>query len=175
MSGRVSISRKTAEALLSLAADHENCPTSGASLSIASLEEMRRALAPKKVKPWATSKKIKAAKKKTKRANSAGIRAVAAMRSGGRCENCQSEFSDFNPGEWDHFFGRGKAGESPETTWVLCRTCHRSKTNNFPSAAAWLRSFMIHADRLGHADAYAKTKSRLQFIQTRKALTEAKP
>jgi hypothetical protein len=66
--------------------------------------------------------------------------------------------------ELDHFFGRGKAKQSAENCWALCRKCHHYKTENRPSAARWLEDFLQHCLRYGYAAEAERARARLEGI-----------
>lgn len=134
-------------------------------------DELRKALA---VKPAVRErKKLKAAKKAEKRDETAEIRAAVVKRADGRCECGCDTFVTEETGELDHFFGRGKVRQTERNTWLLSRECHRAKTNNSPSRAAWLNRFIAHCDRhrftseAWHAETLRKTveaKERLRHV-----------
>ncbi len=78
------------------------------------------------------------------------IRAEVMLRDGTCCAAGFMDQRCSGPPEFDHFFGRGKAPETVETTWILCQRHHRMKTENVPHRAAWLRVFREHATRHGY-------------------------
>lgn len=96
------------------------------------------------------SRQKKALKREEKRENFSTFRKMLESRAAGRCENCGRSFTDFEPSEADHFFGRGRVPETLGTVWMLDRHCHRQKTDNYPSAAYWLRAFLAHCERYEH-------------------------
>lgn len=75
------------------------------------------------------------------------LREAAVTRAGGRCEACGVDVPE-KLLELDHIFGRGRS-EHIETVWMLCRSCHREKTNNSPSHMAWLERAFEWAGRRG--------------------------
>jgi 5-methylcytosine-specific restriction endonuclease McrA len=81
------------------------------------------------------------------------IRAEVMLRDGTCCAAGFLGQRCCGPPELDHFFGRGKAPETVQTTWILCQRHHRMKTDNVPHRAAWLRLFREHA--VLHAYHYA--------------------
>ncbi len=169
---RVSISARAAKLLLGVADGLLEEGLVLHSYEVDAINELRSALAPKKVKPWATTKKIKAAKKKTKREETAEIRARVMARAGGVCEICE-----YTPVSLDlhHGFGRVRVRQSVENTLAICRNCHQLLTNNDPSGEYWWTRVADAFAHLGLHQSAARARARLQFIQTRKALTEAKP
>lgn len=155
----VRISAKLARALLGMA------KTSPARIFYEStVAELERALA---VKPAIRERrKVKAAKKETRRERFSAIRKKVEARAGGRCEcGCGFAFMDWEPGEADHFFGKARA-ESVETVWMLTRLCHRMKTENDPDAATWLARFSAHCARHGYRSEAARAEARLFAIET---------
>ena len=64
-----------------------------------------------------------------------------------RASRCEAGFCESAGVEHDHFWGRGKSPETPESVWRLCRTCHLNKTKNYPSRVYWLRDFHTHCWR----------------------------
>lgn len=89
------------------------------------------------------------ARKKLRAAKTAEVRRQVMERANGSCEHCGVSAWVL---ELDHVFGGSQRRllESVETCWALCRTCHRSKTDNSPSRAFWLESFIAHALRHGY-------------------------
>lgn len=76
------------------------------------------------------------------------IRAQVFERARGKCEACKRPVGE--SGHLDHFFGRAKAPTALETCWALCLQCDDDKTNNRPSAIAWLRLFWVHCRVWGY-------------------------
>jgi hypothetical protein len=58
--------------------------------------------------------------------------------------------------ELDHFYGKAKAEESPETLWLLCARHHRLKTDGWPGRLAWLELYRSHCTGYGYADELAR-------------------
>jgi 5-methylcytosine-specific restriction endonuclease McrA len=133
--------------------------------------ELRAALrpSPKRIASRKASKAKRETRAKTKRDESAGIRALCMLRAAGRCEHCGYVAPDWEPLELDHFFGRARV-ESVETCWMLCRGCHRRKTNNDPVPSVWLELFAFHAEKHGYSDAARRARDRLAFVETRRLL-----
>jgi 5-methylcytosine-specific restriction endonuclease McrA len=74
------------------------------------------------------------------------IRAAVWKRSEGGCENCGIGLEDWE-GELDHWLGgsgRRRQQQGTETTWRLCRPCHRARSANSPSYAAWKLRWAAH-------------------------------
>jgi 5-methylcytosine-specific restriction endonuclease McrA len=112
-----------------------------------------------------TLRKPKEAKRKAKREARGEVGAAVMDRAHGRCECCGSGDGLL---ELEHFFGRARA-ESLETCWALCRACHRSKTDNDPSAAWWLKRFARHCEHYRYSEAEARARKRLAFVEARGA------
>lgn len=70
-------------------------------------------------------------------------------------------------------FGRGKSEESEDTVWLLCRTCHRNKTDNKPDAGRWLRWFLEHCARHGYRSSYERAFKRLGIVEAREKFAKA--
>ena len=91
------------------------------------------------------------------RAHRAAVYSAVDHRSQGMCElgdgllNCHNEAT-----EHDHFWGRGKAKETPENVWHLCRAHHQHKTDNQPSRKEWLILFRFHCMFKGFRSELAK-------------------
>lgn len=131
------------------------------------INEARAALAPKKSKPARlATKAAKKAKRASKKEETAAIRAEVLKRSNGYCEcGCGTVLgANLDFGEMDHFWGRGKAPQSVQNCWMLARGCHRWKTDNRPSAVAWLKAFLRHCHSHGYATEAYKAAVRLDSI-----------
>lgn len=83
----------------------------------------------------------KAEKRLAKKGARSAVRLAVEVRAKGSCEAC--ELASLHPLEMDHFYGRARS-ESVETCWMLCRGCHREKTENLPSRRHWDVEFRIH-------------------------------
>lgn len=112
----------------------------------------------------AAAQKVKTAKRKTRREETAEIRAAVMERADGYCEACPMR--DLLPLELDHAFGR-RGEQSHRTCWALCRWCHKSKTLNQPSAAEWLGRFISHCHRHGYDAEAKRARARLHFVEAR--------
>jgi flavin reductase (DIM6/NTAB) family NADH-FMN oxidoreductase RutF len=135
----------------------------GEFLAAAASEELRAAMAPKKFVKAA--RKVKAAKKKVKRDESAEIRAAVMKRAAGACESCGAQETNLQRLEWDHFFGRVRVPQSERSTWALCGSCHRKKTLNEPSAVSWLMEFAGHARANSFHDEAGMAMRRMRAIE----------
>jgi hypothetical protein len=113
-------------------------------------------------------RKPKQAKRKAKREATRDVRAAVLKRAGGDCENCGWGGLAAQL-ELDHFEGKARS-ESVETCWLLCRVCHRLKTNNQPSTTNWLDVFAFHCRKHGYSEAEARARKRLAFVQARGTL-----
>lgn len=154
---RISISAKHARAIIS------DVPHP---LLDEALAAIRAQLAPR---PRSSAAKKTERKRRDKKAETSAIREQVAARANGACEQCGWAFRPFNPGELDHFRGRGKVLQSVENTWLLCRDCHREKTLNAPDAAAWLERFAAHCQRHGYAVEWVLARNRLHFPRSSEA------
>lgn len=148
----VRISWKDARAIVS---DLEAWNVHGRGLSRGAhvaLDNLRSSLAPKKFVK--ASRARKAAKKKTKKEETAEIRAAVMKRADGMCEcgcGCPLSGTAFNGiAELDHFFPKGRTKQSIRTCWALRRACHQAKTLNHPSPDSWLARFIRHCERNGY-------------------------
>jgi 5-methylcytosine-specific restriction endonuclease McrA len=156
MSASVRISAKAARS----AYEHLDPASPAAKELKAALAHASRASATRR-----TLRKPKEAKRKAKREARGEVRAAVMDRAHGRCECCGSGDGLL---ELEHFFGRARA-ESLETCWALCRACHRSKTDNDPSAAWWLKRFARHCEHYRYSEAEARARKRLAFVEARGA------
>jgi 5-methylcytosine-specific restriction endonuclease McrA len=128
--------------------------------------ELRAALTPRKPKPLRTERlKARVSKRAAKGYETDEIRRQVLERAGGKCESCLGFWQATMFGlELDHFFGRGKAKQSAESCWALCRKCHHYKAENRPSAARWLEDFLQHCLRYGYATEAERARARLEGI-----------
>ena len=102
----------------------------------------------------------------------ADIRAFCFARAKGHCEcGCGRAFAPFDPGELDHFFGRGRA-ESRETCWALSAYCHKRKTLLEPDAETWFRRYIEHAYLHSYEEQQQWAEARLAFVIARKQLAQ---
>jgi 5-methylcytosine-specific restriction endonuclease McrA len=100
---------------------------------------------PKKVAAAKAKRAVKASRRASKAEETAEIYGAVRLRAAGRCEACDLPFSTFNPGEMDHFFGRGKVPQAISNCWLICHLCHSQKTLSLPDATKWLDRFETHA------------------------------
>lgn len=131
----------------------------------------------------ATRKRLgapKRAKKATKRQRTAGVREAVMARARGVCEcGCLRSFSEtfFGQATLDHFEGKARS-ETLETCWALRAGCHSAKTENHPSASAWLHRFIAHCEKHtglgdgatledGYSAAAERALARLAFVTAR--------
>jgi 5-methylcytosine-specific restriction endonuclease McrA len=150
MSGRVSISRRAARLLLGMLGVARLHP-----YETDAVDELKAALAPKKAKPWATAKKLKAAKHKAKRDETAEIRAAVMKRaelgtasniSGPLCEVCRV----WRASDMHHAFGRVRVRQSVTNCVAVCRRCHDRIGRNEPNAFECWRELFHHFRRNGY-------------------------
>lgn len=135
------------------------------------IADFEAAIAPAKSKPWATIKKVKVARKASKRVETSIIRALVVKRSGGFCECCHRPLYDFDPGHLDHARGRVKARQSTENTWLLASTCHQARTNG--PREEWLEKYLEHSIRYGHAVEERWARKEIAFDRAKRRLLEA--
>ena len=128
------------------------------------LAEINRALTPKR--SAAPAKKLRAAKKATRKEKTANVRFLVMERAGFRCESCGVSLP-LGGLELDHVFGGAnrRALETPETCMALCHACHVSKTRNSPDAAYWLRAFIRHCKKHGYLHAEMLAEKRLGALE----------
>lgn len=119
------------------------------------LRLLGRPVAPAKTLPEPKRSERKAAKKESAKVRRALVRAACMSRAGDRCECCGVPGTALAPLEMDHFLGRARS-ESVGTCWMLCRQCHRDKTENRPSANHWRVVFSLHQNNNGY-DAAARS------------------
>ncbi len=105
-------------------------------------------------------------KRTTKKEARASVREAVARRAGGRCEACGRHENAVAPLEADHMWGRARS-ESLESVWLVCRPCHRAKTDNSPTRAHWLTGFRYHCERHGYDAELAKARNALSVLQIR--------
>jgi 5-methylcytosine-specific restriction endonuclease McrA len=160
VSATVRLSLKAARALYSHCMENGRQPSRALGELQVALAKASRASATRR-----TLRKPKAAKQKSKREARAEVRAAVIERARGKCEACGAWSGQL---QLDHFFGRARS-ESPETCWALDGNCHKLKTNNRPSAQRWLTIFADHCLLLGYAEAEARARKRLAFVEARGA------
>lgn len=101
---------------------------SGLIASIDSALRPKRSVAP--------ARKRRVAKKKTRKEETALLRAAVFARADNKCEVCGAEATDL-----EHAFGRVRAKQSTSNCLALCRPCHVARTNSRPSAAFWWEKY----------------------------------
>jgi hypothetical protein len=135
--------------------------------------------------------------KTERRGETAAIRMACLRRAAGTCEcGCgkrlnEDEFEHGPDGvaELEHPFSKGKGARLPqsvETCWILRADCHRERTANRPSAAAWWEKFIAHMESIGDAGrvsnltpratwyvAITEARKRLAFVEVRSSLPAA--
>lgn len=84
----------------------------------------------------------------------AELRSDVLARSLGLCENqgCRKSLHGYGY-EMDHWIsgsGRRTQGESIETLWALCSSCHAARHANAPSASYWNERFKTHCAAHGY-------------------------
>lgn len=117
--------------------------------------------------PKSSQVKKREARNRAKAAQTRDIYAEVEKRAGERCEACGILFAAFGRGpELDHAAGRGKAKQSVENCWLICRRCHYERTNSIPSQAYWLNAFIRHATKHGYKAEATRADNRLYAIET---------
>lgn len=113
-----------------------------------------------KKRPRREAKKQKRLSAKERRAD---VREQVMARAGDKCEcGCGQPFTELEPAEMDHFFGRSQ--EHERTCWALRRDCHRAKTLNVPNHVWWLERFHAHARGYGYWGAAELARARLDAL-----------
>jgi hypothetical protein len=51
--------------------------------------------------------------------------------------------------EMDHFYGRAREPQTPETCWLITRLCHWHKSHHSPDRQTWDDRFHVHCERHG--------------------------
>lgn len=129
------------------------------------IAELESLLKPRPSKPLRKERlKQKARKKEAKRDETAVIRARCVLRGGNKCERCGIGPNWF-PLELDHAFGRARVKQTERNCWVLCRLCHRRKTDNEPEAAFWLEAFREHCRKHGYTAELWRAQNRLDSLR----------
>jgi hypothetical protein len=109
------------------------------------LEAIDLALKPRRsLKP---ARQRRAEKKKTKKEETAEIRAAVFERAKGLCEMCGTFATDL-----EHAFGRVRVPQKVSNCLAICRPCHRARTNNQPSAEHWWKRYAAHFWKYGYFD-----------------------
>jgi hypothetical protein len=108
---------------------------------------------PKRSPRSVSFKPTKAEQTAKDRARQRKVYAAVDLRSGGCCEEwyCLRVAT-----EHDHFWGRGKAEETVENVWHLCKEHHEEKTANDPSRAGWIATFRRHCFAQDYREEMAK-------------------
>jgi hypothetical protein len=167
MAPSVKISRKTAMGLLGFSTLALLKPAE--ERLFRELHAAIKASGPKKFVKAA--RKVKRAKKATKKEETAEIWAQVMARADGLCEcGCGYQFGPMIVAELDHFFPKARTRQSVATCWALTSACHRLKTRNEPSAEDWLCKFIGHAERHEYAGAEMMARGRLQALETMAAV-----
>lgn len=162
----IKLSRRTAEVLLKRAQDVPQ-------LSFAvqnAIAELNSAL---QRKPLKRSVKLararKAAKRETKREETARIRREVEARADGRCEICAAG----NPTDLHHSFGRVRVRQTASSCLFLCRRCHADLTENRPSAAHWWGLQALVFARLGLTESFARAKRMAAYAEDKAEISGA--
>lgn len=156
-------SLRRAVALIQTFVPQANCE--GRSI-VAEFEQALRG-SPKKKLARKVNSAAKRASRQLKNWNTAEIRRQVVNRADFHCECGCGFWLQFDAGQLDHFWGRGKVRQSVKNTWLLAAHCHRAKTNNEPSATHWLAAYAAHSEKNGHVDEWRKASDRLAFVLRR--------
>jgi hypothetical protein len=120
---------------------------------LAARRSSSRRTAPKK----AEGRQKKRDEQQADRRRRARVYAAVDARSGGVCEFVGPVLACMgDAAEHDHFWGRGKAEETPENVWHLCKFHHDNKTANDPSRRVWIERFRGHCYRNAFREELAK-------------------
>jgi len=137
-----------------VAANHKGTPEGAQAAAWLAADKASRAA--KRVKKEPRRKAEKAACEKERR-HRAKVYAEVDARSGGICEHGWPEGPcGRDATEHDHFWGRGKAEETPKNVWHLCAPHHNAKTLNTPSRFHWIYQFRWHCFLNGFHEETAK-------------------
>jgi hypothetical protein len=117
------------------------------------IRERDRQLAARRSRSARTSTKRKPGrearevKRKSKAERRREVYAAVDKRSCGRCEVVGPVVACANDAEeHDHFWGRGKAPETVENVWHVCKFHHDNKSAWDPSRAIWIERFRRHCE-----------------------------
>jgi hypothetical protein len=168
MSARVSLSRRTAQAVL---AQLEGKVSQQLWPESREVKELRVALAPRprRVAARKATKQKKASKAKAHREETSGIYHEVAQRAAGRCEHCGFPFGPGFAPQLDHFWMR-RNGQSVEECWLLSSICHARKEKERLSGPFWLQLFRDHAHRHGYSAQVAKCDEALRLMEAKASL-----
>ncbi len=96
------------------------------------------------------------------------IRAAVFAREKNRCAcGCRRWITE-ETGRLDHFFGRAKVPQAVSNCWALAINCDEAKTQNKPSAAAWLQRFAWHCGKHGYAAERELALAKLNVLQVKR-------
>lgn len=170
MSASIRISRKAAKALLDAVDKSEILESMLTAHGSKVFSELRRALAPKRIKPEKRARlQKKKAKREMKKEETARIREAVMERAGGHCEcGCGMTFGEgslLRVPEMDHFFGRGKVQQSVSNCWLLAKICHHGKGKGRPSRGFWCGRFIKHCEKHGYRREAAKAQADIESGQ----------
>jgi hypothetical protein len=94
-------------------------------------------------------------------------------RSEGRCEcPCRRRLTR-ETAELDHFLGRARAPQTPETCWLLSEHCHANKHAGAPTRGYWLRLYLEHLQSHGFGDSATAQKLRAE-LESEKLIEQAR-
>lgn len=163
MSATVRISTKSAKALRAMEGRFDFSATERRAF-----DELERALSksPKKREATKARRQRRESTVKTKRDQTAEVRAAVMARACNQCEVCSWVPRSLEL-ELHHAFGRVRVKQAPENCLALCRECHARLTRNEPSAAHWWLKVATAFERLGFAVSAARARDRLAFVSAR--------
>jgi hypothetical protein len=94
-------------------------------------------------------------------------------RAEGRCEcPCRRRITR-ETAELDHFLGRARAPQTPETCWLLSEHCHANKHAGAPTRGYWLRLYLEHLQSHGFGDSATAQKLRAE-LESEKLIEQAR-
>ena len=160
MTAAVKLSRRAAETCRRALGQGTCDPEVGRAIA-----ELERALQPK---PKSSAVRKTERKRREKLKETRSIYEQVAERAEGICEGCRVEFNALNLPELDHQRGRGKARQALQNCWMLCRRCHRAKTDGKPSRLHWLSTFREHCYRLDYVSEARRVEADMDFERAKR-------
>lgn len=114
-----------------------------------------------------SARKVRTAKRETRKAQLNALRHAVFERAAGRCEYCQIA----TPTDLEHVFGgrNRRALESFETCLAICWECHRARHNS-THPEDWLNMYLRHAIAHGYRKGAAMAEQRLLVIEGKHAM-----
>ena len=99
------------------------------------------------------------------------LRAAVCKRAAGACEACGRWVGENGEdGELDHVFNRRTVPQAVSNCQMLCRMCHRDKTESRPSAAHHMLRFWLFAQIHDYDDEAHRAAVRLSVLAQKSAV-----